>query len=128
MTPARFAKTRGVSIAVALLLWAPAGLRAQESATPDAVAREKEAKELEVLRKPQGVLEAASLGKLLQLPDWLDLSASWTAEPMGNTQGGATRTTGYIDQLDLEVSISSGLSKKVEDQQEWDRWLSLIHI
>ena len=121
LMPAHFAKARAVCIA-ALLLGAPLGLRAQESAAPDAVAPEKQAKELEVLRTPKGVLEAASLGTLLQLPDWLDLSASWTAEPMGNTQGGATRTTGYIDQLDLEVSISSGLRKKVEDQQEWDRW------
>ena len=109
---------------------APVGLQAQEqdstATTPPAPAKHQ--KELEVLRTPRGFLEAASFSKLLKLPDWLNIAASWTAEPMGNTWGGAKRTTGFMDQLDLEVSLGRGLTKQNEQKTEFDRWALRLSV
>ena len=127
---ARSAITALLSTAAVALLCAPVGLQAQEqdstATTPPAPAKHQ--KELEVLRTPRGFLEAASFSKLLKLPDWLNIAASWTAEPMGNTWGGAKRTTGFMDQLDLEVSLGRGLTKQNEHKTEFDRWALRLSV
>ena len=56
------------------------------------------------------------------LPDWMHLDASWTAQPVFNLSGGSGQTSSYADQWGLNLTLSSGMSKKDSKKSEFDRW------
>ena len=56
------------------------------------------------------------------LPDWMHLDASWTAQPIFNLSGGSGQTSSYADQWGLNLTLSSGMSKKDSEKSEFDRW------
>jgi porin len=60
------------------------------------------------------------LGTLL--PDWFDLDASWTAQPIINLTGGSQQTSSYADQWGFDLTFSSGMGKKDSEKSEFDRW------
>lgn len=62
----------------------------------------------------------AKLGTLL--PDWLNLDASWTAQPITNFAGGSQQTSSYADQWGFDLTFSSGMGKKDSEKSEFDRW------
>ena len=71
-------------LSVALLL-APASVQAEPADQP------KEAKPLKLMESPLGLLEAASFGEMLGLPDWMAMSLSLVSQPMGNLTGSKER-------------------------------------
>ncbi|MFN7740250.1 MAG: carbohydrate porin [Cyanobacteriota bacterium] len=60
------------------------------------------------------------LGTLL--PDWFNLDASWTAQPILNFSGGSQQTSSYADQWGFDLTFSSGIAKKDAEKSEFDRW------
>lgn len=55
-------------------------------------------------------------------PDWLNLDASWTAQPITNLAGGSQQTSSYADQWGFDLTFSSGMGKKDSEKSEFDRW------
>ena len=91
------------------------------AAMAGAVGAEPEPKP-ELVEPPKGPPVSDDLGQALDLPPWLGLGASWTAEPMGNTAGGRVRTGSWADQLDLELTIGS------QGDQGWRLRASLANL
>jgi porin len=60
--------------------------------------------------------------ELLQLPDWMQLELSVTAEPLFNPHGGERSAGSWIQQGTLNLSLSSGLNKASSSWQELDHW------
>jgi porin len=56
------------------------------------------------------------------LPDWMHVDASWTAQPIFNFSGGSGQTSSYADQWGINLTLSSGMSKKDSEKSEFDRW------
>lgn len=56
------------------------------------------------------------------LPDWLNLDASWTAQPITNIAGGSQQTSSYADQWGFDLTFLSGIAKKDSEKSEFDRW------
>ncbi|MEL0265557.1 MAG: hypothetical protein VW938_10200, partial [Synechococcus sp.] len=102
-------------LSVALLL-APTSLRAEPADQP------KEAKPLKLMESPLGLLEAASFGEMLGLPDWMAMSLSLVNQPMGNLTGSKQRTFSSIDMQAIDLGLSSGFNKDDADKNEFDRW------
>ena len=63
-----------------------------------------------------------SVQELLQLPDWMQLELSVTAEPLFNPLGGERSAGSWIQQGTLNLDISSGLNKASANWQELDHW------
>ena len=63
-----------------------------------------------------------SVQDLLQLPDWMQLELSVTAEPLFNPSGGKRSAGSWIQQGTLGLDISSGLNKASANWQELDHW------
>ena len=63
-----------------------------------------------------------SVQDLLQLPDWMQLELSVTAEPLFNPSGGKRSAGSWIQQGTLGLDISSGLNKASDTWHELDHW------
>ena len=63
-----------------------------------------------------------SVQDLLQLPDWMQLELSVTAEPLFNPSGGKRSAGSWIQQGTLGLDISSGLNKASPNWDELDHW------
>ena len=63
-----------------------------------------------------------SVHELLQLPDWMQLELSVTAEPLFNPLGGERSAGSWIQQGTLNLEISSGLNKASDTWRELDHW------
>lgn len=98
------------------LSWLPAPVGAEPADQP------KPAKQLKVMETPRGLLEAATFGEMLGLPDWMAMSLSLVNQPMGNITGSKQRTFRSIDMQAIDWSLGSGLSKEDSDKDEFDRW------
>jgi porin len=81
--------------------------------------------QLELLEVKEGWLDSQSL---LQLPDWMALGISFTAEPMLNGVGGARRGSAWLGQTALSLSVGSGLSQPLPLWREADRWSLNLNI
>ena len=102
-------------LSVSLLL-APSQLRAEPADQP------KQAKPLKLMESPRGVIQAASFGDLLGLPDWLAMSVSLVSQPMANVTGSLKRTFSSIDMQAIDLGLGRGLIKNDADKSELDRW------
>ncbi|MBM5784007.1 MAG: carbohydrate porin [Cyanobacteria bacterium K_DeepCast_35m_m1_288] len=69
-----------------------------------------------------------SAEELLQLPDWMKLELSVTAEPLFNTLGGERSAGSWIQQGTLELNVSSGLNKASDTWQELDHWQLSVSV
>jgi len=69
-----------------------------------------------------------SLQELLQLPDWLELELSVTAEPLFNPLGGERSAGSWIQQGTLSLNLSSGLNKASSSWREWDHWQLSVNV
>ena len=59
----------------------------------------------------------------LQLPEWLDLSLNYTAEPMAGIAGGSSPSAAsWYQAVVLDLSLSSGFGKNQHDWNELDHW------
>ena len=59
----------------------------------------------------------------LELPDWLDLSINYTAEPMAGIMGGANPSaSSWYQAVVLDLSLSSGFGKSEQTWNELDHW------
>ena len=59
----------------------------------------------------------------LGLPEWLDLSLGYTAEPMvGMTGGVSPAAASWYQAVVLDLSLSSGFGKNQQDWNELDHW------
>jgi porin len=77
------------------------------------------AEEPEPLALPQGW----QMGEqLLDLPDWLELKLTFTAEPMGNPRGGARQQASWLGQTNAALSIGPGLGRPPQHWRELDHW------
>jgi len=68
--------------------------------------------------------------QLLQLPDWLTLGVSFTAEPAANPIGGTTQQAAWIGQTVIALSAGRGLARPPGSWSELDHWslnTSLTH-
>ena len=63
-----------------------------------------------------------SVQDLLQLPDWMQLELSVTAEPLFNPSGGKRSAGSWIQQGTLNLNVSSGLNKASDTWHELDHW------
>ena len=63
-----------------------------------------------------------SVQDLLQLPDWMQLELSVTAEPLFNPSGGKRSAGSWIQQGTLGLDINSGLNKASDTWHELDHW------
>ena len=63
-----------------------------------------------------------SVQELLQLPDWMELKLSVTAEPLFNPLGGERSAGSWIQQGTLNLNVSSGLNKASDTWHELDHW------
>ncbi|MBM5818844.1 MAG: carbohydrate porin [Cyanobacteria bacterium K_DeepCast_150m_m2_101] len=84
---------------------------------------------------PEPLAEPISLGdpwpslqELLQLPDWLELELSMTAEPLFNPLGGERSAGSWIQQGTLSLNLSSGLNKASSSWREWDHWQLSVDV
>lgn len=114
---------------LALLLWPPPAAGQQQPVPEQSgqqlqVAEEpplspQTVQQLELLEVKEGWLDSQSL---LQLPDWMALGISFTAEPMLNAVGGARRGSAWVGQTALSLSVGSGLSQPLPQWREADHW------
>lgn len=74
---------------------------------------------LERLELKEGWIDSQ---RLLALPDWIDLGFSVTAEPMINPLGGERRTSAWMGQTSLSLTVGSGLARPLPRRRELDRW------
>lgn len=59
----------------------------------------------------------------LELPEWLDLSIGYTAEPMAGITGGSSPSVfSWYQAAVLDLSLSSGFEKSQQDWTELDHW------
>ena len=58
-----------------------------------------------------------TLQTLLDLPDWMELQGSFTAEPLFNPIGGLRSAGSWIQQTSLDLTLGSGLNQPTE---RWD--------
>ena len=66
---------------------------------------------------------AGPLQTWLQLPEWLDLSIDYTAEPMAGISGGANPSAAsWYQAVVLDLSLSSGFGKTQQQWNELDHW------
>jgi len=66
---------------------------------------------------------AGPLQTWLQLPEWLDLSIAYTAEPMAGISGGANPSAAsWYQAVVLDLSLSSGFGKNQQQWTELDHW------
>ena len=66
---------------------------------------------------------AGPLQTWLQLPEWLDLSIDYTAEPMAGISGGANPSAAsWYQAVVLDLSLSSGFGKNQQQWTELDHW------
>ena len=63
-----------------------------------------------------------TLQTLLQLPDWMDLQFSVTAEPLFNPIGGERSAGSWIQQSTLELNLGAGLNQPSSSWTEFDHW------
>lgn len=63
-----------------------------------------------------------SVQELLQLPEWMQLELSVTAEPLFNPWGGERSAGSWIQQGTLNLDLSSGLNKPSANWHELDHW------
>lgn len=73
----------------------------------------------ELLAVKDGWLNSA---RLLQLPDWLNLGFSWTAEPFVNPVGGSQQLSNWVQQSSVSLAVGSGLGKAPGQWREIDHW------
>ena len=59
---------------------------------------------------------------LLNLPDWMQLQLSVTAEPLFNPLGGERSAGSWIQQSSLSLDLSTGLAKPTDEWRELDHW------
>ena len=65
--------------------------------------------------------------ELLNLPDWMQLQLSVTAEPLFNPIGGEQSAGSWIQQSTLSLDVGAGLNKPTAQWSELDHWqLSLL--
>jgi len=95
----------GVLTALAML---PAPVRADVST-----------QQLELLEVKEGWLDSQ---RLLQLPDWLTLGLTYTAEPMANPLGGERFQAAWVGQTSLALSVGTGLARPITQWREQDHW------
>ena len=72
-----------------------------------------------------------SLQKALTLPEWLQFSLNYTAEPMANPLGGAAKTSDWIQDTSLNLQVGRGLEVEAQNWAELDHWslnLNVNHI
>ncbi len=62
------------------------------------------------------------LQELLQLPPWMQLELSVTAEPLFNPLGGERSAGSWIQQGTLSLELSSGLNRPSANWRELDHW------
>ena len=66
---------------------------------------------------------AGPLQTWLHLPEWLDLSIDYTAEPMAGISGGANPSAAsWYQAVVLDLSLSSGFGKTQQQWNELDHW------
>ena len=63
-----------------------------------------------------------TLQQLLNLPDWMELQFSVTAEPLFNPLGGKRSAGSWIQQSTLSLDLGSGLNKATSSWREIDHW------
>lgn len=73
----------------------------------------------ELLEVKDGWLNSA---RLLQLPGWMNLGFSWTAEPFINPVGGAQQLGNWVQQSSVALAVGSGLSTARGQWREIDHW------
>lgn len=66
--------------------------------------------------------------ELLQLPDWMELKLSVTAEPLFNPLGGERSAGSWIQQGTLDLNVSSGLNKASSSWRELDHWQLSVSV
>jgi len=77
------------------------------------------AEDLEPLQLSQGW----QLGdELLNLPDWMSLELTFTAEPMADPLGGENRLASWLGQTAASLSIGPGIGRAPEQWREADHW------
>ncbi len=69
-----------------------------------------------------------SVQELLQLPDWMELKLSVTAEPLFNPLGGERSAGSWIQQGTLDLNVSSGLNKASSSWRELDHWQLSVSV
>lgn len=69
-----------------------------------------------------------SAQELLQLPDWMQLELSVTAEPLFNPHGGERSAGSWIQQGNLNLSLGAGLNKTSSSWQEFDHWQLSVSV
>jgi len=75
---------------------------------------------LSILSSPA---EAGPIQTLLGLPDWVDLSVDYTAEPMGGFLGGEEPSAAtWFQQTVIGLALGTGLAKETSSWKEIDHW------
>lgn len=78
-----------------------------------------------------GPVQAGTLQTVFGLPDWVDFSIQFTAEPMGGLQGGLNPSaSSWFQNTVVGLSLGSGLNKPERSWTELDHWqvnLELTH-
>ena len=69
-----------------------------------------------------------TLQTLLDLPDWMELQGSFTAEPLFNPIGGLRSAGSWIQQTSLYLTLGSGLNQPSQDWQEFDHWRLNVNL
>lgn len=69
-----------------------------------------------------------SLAQMLSLPSWLTLSLELNATPIANPIGGLKPSANWMQQLELNVSASRGLSRDPSQWQELDHWQAQLRL
>ena len=64
----------------------------------------------------------------LDLPDWMELQGSFTAEPLFNPIGGLRSAGSWIQQTSLYLSLSSGLNQPSPSWDEFDHWRLNLNV
>jgi len=100
--------TRVLASGLAALAMLPAPVRADEVS-----------QQLELREVKEGWLNSQ---QLLQLPDWLVLGLTYTAEPMANPLGGERFQASWVGQTSLAVSVGTGLARPAAQWRELDHW------
>ena len=69
-----------------------------------------------------------TLQTLLDLPDWMELQGSFTAEPLFNPIGGLRSAGSWIQQTSLDLTLGSGLNQPTERWDEFDHWRLNLNV
>ncbi|MFM7652409.1 MAG: carbohydrate porin [Vulcanococcus sp.] len=97
----------------------PVALLAAVASLLAAAAAPAAAEDLEPLQLSQGWHVG---DELLNLPDWLNLEVTFTAEPMADPLGGESRLASWLGQTTASLRIGSGLARAPDQWRELDHW------